>query len=362
MISIAAVGDIMLGDHPVCYGHGVRSTVERLGLAHLMGDVAPTLHNHDIAIGNLECVLSDYGQIPGHLDTQEIRGRPEYAHGLASAGLNILSVANNHILQHGRTAFDETVAALQRNGIATIGRIGRSGGTEPYATRVNGLGIAFLGFSLRPEQYASINDCYAQPAICELLAEVRSARQKHQLVAVSLHWGDEYLHQPSAEQVTLAREIVDNGAILVIGHHPHVIQPIEEYRGSLIAYSLGNFVFDSWIEECKASMILSVNLSENGISSWDCIPLHLSDEYKPTLLVGEEYKAAIANISSMNSAWMRKCDSLVTHCASYRDMARYAERDYRIQSYTYFARRFYMYKPWVIRQSLLRAVRRRFQS
>ena len=109
MINIAAVGDIMLGDHPVCFGHGIRSTMNRKGCMHFVKNVIESLNGHEIIIGNLECVISDIGINENILSSSELRGSKESLSLLKLCGFNVLNIANNHMLQHGVDAFNDTV-------------------------------------------------------------------------------------------------------------------------------------------------------------------------------------------------------------------------------------------------------------
>jgi Bacterial capsule synthesis protein PGA_cap len=177
---------------------------------------------------------------------------------LRRAGVGLVSVANNHVLDQGRAGLEETLSELDRLGMPYVGagEAGREAG--PRLVQLNGLRIAFLGYSRFFNQ--SGNDCppgagrsgrtCLKASLLDperAVADVRAAARSHDAVVVSLHWGDEYQAQPREPDVALAHRLVEAGAVLVLGHHPHVLQPLELYPrpdGSmaLIAYSLGNFV------------------------------------------------------------------------------------------------------------------------
>lgn len=358
---LAAVGDVMLGDHPVCFGHGVRTSADRLGLATLLQQVRGVFQTHDMVIGNLECVLSDIGRREQSLASLELRGRPDDALSLVDAGFTALAMANNHILQHGVEAFDSTVQHLIKAGIAPFGLLATDQhGPVPVIVNLRGVEFSLVANSFRPEQYATSNDRYAQcdaDALCKTInGEVTAGR----IVIVSLHWGWEYLQSPSSEQRCIGRALIDAGATLVIGHHPHVVQGVEEYRDGLIAYSLGNFIFDSWITECRKSAILSVQLAGRKVSNWCLVPIAVDDSWRVNILQGREQQEANILFDRL-CAELRDSKGLESQ-ADYLKRAIAAERNYQRRSYSYFARNIFRFDAWVVLQSLQRALRRRMQG
>jgi poly-gamma-glutamate synthesis protein (capsule biosynthesis protein) len=224
------------------------------GYAWLFEPVADLLGRADLAFANLETPIA-----PGAGGTREyvFNATPEVVRALQRSGLDVVAVANNHAFDQGRAGFDETLSNLDKLGMRRVGAgpIGRSAG--PEILEAGGLRIAFLGWAHFFNQ--SGNDCPAgrgASAPCQQAAQldrtaavatVRAAAVDADAVVVSLHWGDEYQQQPRVEDADLAHQLADAGATVILGHHPHVLQPIELYRRadgaiSVIAYSLGNFV------------------------------------------------------------------------------------------------------------------------
>ena len=119
----------------------------------------------------------------------------------------------------------------------------------PVSITVAGVGLTFLGYSLRPRQYFTEEPLYAEGREDGILSDVRAARGESDVVIVSLHWGEEFIDRPSPDDVRLAHAIVDGGADLIIGHHPHVLRGVERRGRGWIVYSLGNFVCDMHWEE-----------------------------------------------------------------------------------------------------------------
>jgi len=120
-VTIVAVGDIMMGDHPSRIGHGVRSTIKNKGCYYLFEEVRPFLKDNDIVFGNIEAILSDFDLNPHSLNSMQLRGSPSSINGLKYAGFNILNLANNHALDHGFSALEITSNLIKNNGILTLG-------------------------------------------------------------------------------------------------------------------------------------------------------------------------------------------------------------------------------------------------
>jgi poly-gamma-glutamate synthesis protein (capsule biosynthesis protein) len=168
--------------------------------------------------------------------------------------VDLVSVANNHAFDQGRAGFEETLRELDAAGMLRVGAGAAPRAAGPLLVERNGLRLAFLGYTFGLNQPG--NDCPPQRAGClqaavidgdQMEADVRAAAAGADAVVVSVHWGVEYEQQPRRKEVELARRLADAGALVVLGHHPHVLQPIELYRRedgavAVIAYSLGNFI------------------------------------------------------------------------------------------------------------------------
>lgn len=355
---LAFVGDIMLGDHPVCFGHGVRSQALRHGLDELLAQAKPLLKQHDAVVGNLETVLSSSGERPRTLQSLEFRGHPCFAAQLRGAGFTALTLANNHILEHGVDAFAETADVLDREGLQVLGLKGGDRGIDPVLLR-GSTNVVMLACSLRPEVYAASNNSYSQPDPAALISEVASQVRGGRVVVVTLHWGREYQNFPSPDQKSLAHALIDAGATLIVGHHPHVVQPVETYGNGLIAYSLGNFLFDSWLLDCKKSKVLSVELENGKIKHWQIHAFRQNDQHaivRPEAGTGE---SDLSEFVTLCEQWKIATPSSLPNESTYQANADKAERLYSLSSYAYFARNLFRYQPWVIEQSIKRALLRK---
>jgi poly-gamma-glutamate synthesis protein (capsule biosynthesis protein) len=299
-IIITAVGDVMLGDGPLSPGMGTASAIKKHGGEFIFKFARPILDKGDIVFGNLEAVLA--GDVPGktRLDACCFYGPSGSVNGLKYAGFNVLSVANNHALEYGWRSLTETITLLEANGIKCTGYNGSDSNNQGLITcGHNGFKTAFLSYCL-------INDSTAitttdKPS--EIYAQIKNARTAVDLVVVSMHWGDEYIQKPSVEQIEMAHNMIDSGASLVLGHHPHVIQGIELYGGGLIAYSLGNFVFDmSYIPATRNGLILECSLNKTGtVSGYNIHPVRINSMFQPVPLEGREKTTALCNINQLSS-------------------------------------------------------------
>jgi hypothetical protein len=213
------------------------------------GDLTRIFHRSDLVVGNLECVLVHKGDaIPGKCT---LRGSPQWASIMRNAGIGLVSLANNHVMDYGKQGLFSTIEALSQAGIRYIGAgRNRREACSPLFLDVAGRRIAFLARSaviVSAPTYAGEND----PGVAFLDAEetaatIWSCRLQADLVILLAHWGVEEYSYPSPTQRQLARQFVDAGVNIILGHHPHVLQGFEYYQSALIAYSLGNFVFNEF--------------------------------------------------------------------------------------------------------------------
>jgi poly-gamma-glutamate capsule biosynthesis protein CapA/YwtB (metallophosphatase superfamily) len=253
--TVGAVGDVLMHE-------SVKRSAERHGrggrdggYGWLFEPIADLLAEPDITFANLETPIAP--EASGGTREYVFNAPPQVVDALRHAGVDAVSVANNHAFDQGRAGFEETLRRLDQAGMKVIGAGPEGRAAGPLRIDAAGLAIAFLGYAhffnqegnACPAPDAGARPC-AQVAVLErarILEDVRAAAAEADAVVVSLHWGVEYEPQPRAQDVELAHEIVEAGALVVLGHHPHVLQPIELHRRSdgrvgVIAYSLGNFV------------------------------------------------------------------------------------------------------------------------
>jgi poly-gamma-glutamate capsule biosynthesis protein CapA/YwtB (metallophosphatase superfamily) len=262
-LRLASVGDINLGDVP---GEAIAANGPRWPWT----SVGRRLRAADIAFGNLECAISRRGEpFPKEFT---FRGTPQALRGLRrNTGMDVLNLANNHVGDYGRTAMLDTVRGVERLGMRAVGAgsdLRRA--LAPRVVERLGLRVAFVGFSeIAPIEFAATDEtpgtAWATPG--SVAAAVRAARRRADVVVATFHWGIEKAPYESAAQQTLAQTAAAAGAHLVIGAHPHVLQPVRREGAALVAYSLGNFVFGASSSDTAATGILETGLTAEGVAS-----------------------------------------------------------------------------------------------
>lgn len=292
MVNIAAVGDLCLGDHYFNVGHGMGSVLESTRLDTICRDVADGFARCDIVFGNLESPLRQRRHRPGDIADAVFVGRSSVAAELAALGFNAINIANNHILQHGLEAFHETVASLREHGIEPIGLVDTADGyCKPVRFTCGGKLVGILGYSDVDEVYGSLPTPYAQFDRERVADDIRRMASWADVVVVSLHFGTEGIALPTADAIRKARWLIDSGVDVVLGHHPHVFQPVENYRGGLIVYSMGDFIFDLfWRRDYIESAIARVRI-DGGEPDATLIPVRLNRQRRLDKLDGAAARA-----------------------------------------------------------------------
>ena len=278
------VGDVMLS-------RGVGAKMQAEGdWTFPFREIASLLSAADLTFGNLECPVSDLGRNRHHL--YSFRADPKAIEGLKLAGFDVMSVANNHMYDWDPPALLDTLRRLRETGIAPVG----AGANDleahyPQLFNLAGLRLAFLAYvNVEPKAAIAAPD-KAGVAWLELdrvLADIRFARPLADLVIVGLHWGTEYAPQPQRNQVEIAHQMIDAGADLIVGGHPHVVQPLEQYRGRWVAYSLGNFVFDQKAPGTRRGAMLKVKLTDKQITEVTLVPITIDGAFQAVLTPPEE--------------------------------------------------------------------------
>jgi gamma-polyglutamate biosynthesis protein CapA len=233
VIKLLFVGDVMMT-------RSVEKNVKNLNESFIFPfkNVLGYLRSFDYVISNLEGPIAVSGVKIG--SKYSFRMKPRVADALSKANIKIVNLANNHIFDYGKIAFEDTLRNLDKNGIRYFGN-----SYEPLIIEKYGIKIGFLGFSQFLKHLEVKENKPGIAVVNEKLPEIiKKAKEKVDVLFVSFHWGEEYENLANNEQRKLARLAIDSGADLVIGHHPHVIQDIEKYKDKFIFYSLGNFIFD----------------------------------------------------------------------------------------------------------------------
>lgn len=266
-VTLSAVGDIRLSG-PVAE------------IARREGEAAPSravkaLLAADVEFANLETPITERGaKTP---KTWNFRAPPRALGVVRAAGINVLNVANNHVWDYGREGFLDTLEHLEQGGwIYVGGGRDRAAAEEVRLLKFESLKVGIVGLtSTRPEAaWAGKNRPGVAYSDLGRMAEiVGRAKAGCDVLVVSFHGGTELAEDPNEIQKAVARAAIDAGADLFLGHHPHVLQPIEIYKGKPIFYSLGNFLFVSPTPATRPEIILRARLSKDGVRGLDLIPI-----------------------------------------------------------------------------------------
>lgn len=279
-IKLAFVGDIMLD-------RGVKESIKKNGngdFFYPFFHIADDLQKYDILFGNLEGPISERGEKTGN--KYSFKMSADAAEGLASAGFDILSLANNHMGDWGWEAIYYTLQRLKANNILTVGA-GRIK-TDAYAPSIISVGnarIAYLAFVENAGAFKDENNVVAKINEHELENGIKTAKQNADIVIVYFHFGEEYKTEPNAFQRKISRFAIDAGADLVVGSHPHVAGLIEKYKDAYIAYSLGNFIFDQdFSEETMRGLLLEAEIENKKIVKITPKNIQLNSTFQPSIV------------------------------------------------------------------------------
>ncbi|MGH7856212.1 MAG: CapA family protein [Candidatus Binatia bacterium] len=274
--------------------------------------VRPRLAEADVVFGNLEIPFSGGARIVSH-ESPKLETPEAAAPRLAVAGFHVLSLANNHVMDFGPAGLERTLALLAEHGICTVGAgANLAESRRPVVLERHGIRVGFLAYCVPFAGSAGPDRPGAAPLeIAHVREDVAALRPRVDAVVVSVHFGMMYLEHPTPEDVDLAHAIVDAGADLVLGHHPHVLQGIETTPRGAIAYSLGEFVFDPRAgnyyarvarETRRRSIIFRADLGRDGAQVLPPLPTRAGDDLRPRPLDGEEAARALAALEELSRA------------------------------------------------------------
>ena len=285
-LKISAAGDFTLGsDESFNYSSSFIKAADDNGLPYFVKGLDNIFLNDDFTTVNLETTLTN--STKKAVKTFRFKGDPSYAKILELGGIEAVNLANNHIHDYLEKGYQDTMTSLDKQ------KIGYFGYDHKYLTTVKDTKIGALGY----EGWADTADIRNQ--VSKDIKELRA--QGAQIILVHYHWGSERHYVPDSSQQSLARFTIDNGADLILGHHPHVVQGIEEYKGKFIVYSLGNFMFggnrnpsdkDTFVFQQTFHLkngVLS-NVKEINVIPFSISSVSSRNDYRPTLLTGSEKK------------------------------------------------------------------------
>ncbi len=297
---VVAVGDIMLS------GEVGRRHPPGTAASDLFGDVVGLLRSGDIVFGNLETPLCDGA--PGR---DLFRGQPGMAAILADAGFNVLSLANNHIMDYGPEALRQCATALLGQGIAVLGAgLNQAEAGRPVVLERHGLRIGMLGFGRTLQEQKNAGG----PGFMEwderaALDKLRRLRQRVDCVVVSLHIGMMWIDYPKPAFKEIGDRLVDAGADVVLMHHAHVLQGYGVRSGRLAIYNLGNFIADidegetestPVPERQRESGLFIIELDRGGVVEAGITPLWITDDFTVSLADAERAASIVARLERIS--------------------------------------------------------------
>ena len=285
-ILLSFTGDCILGtDENFYYDTSFNAYYENYGSAYFFQNVKDVFEKDDLTIINMEGTLTD---LTTRKDKQfAFKGDPEYVKVLTNGSVEAANMANNHSYDYGEESFKDTVNILEKNKIRTFGD------DETVIIPVKGVNVGIFGIYELDDHEERI------PQVKSDIAKLK--KDGADIIVAVFHWGNELERVPDDNQVMLAHLAIDAGADVVVGHHPHVLQGIDTYKGKTIAYSLGNFCFggnyhptemDTMIFQQKFMIDTSKKITDSEINVIPCSVSSESDcnNYQPTILEGDEAK------------------------------------------------------------------------
>lgn len=274
-------------------------------VAHPFSKIAPVLEEADIAFVNLENPLSDRGRHTGLF-----RGSPVFAGAMASAGIDVVSTANNHALDLGEEGLVDTIKSLAAAGLPSVGTgTDRGRANAPVFLERNGMRFAFLAYSMLENSgelgFASSERSGVAPLDPILVEEgIRAVRDQADYVIVSFHWSRETLRDVHPVARAIAHRTIDAGADVIIGHHPHVPQGVEVYHGGIVLYSLGNFIFGFYRDDWMDNILARITFTPEAIVRVEILPIAGigRDLGQPYLLEGEPANSLLTDLQVRSAA------------------------------------------------------------
>lgn len=311
-ITLSFVGDVSLADNWDIMPKYDQRKEKIYGI--LQEEVVNIMNNADIMVANNEFTLSNRGTKLNKAFT--FRGNTDRVGIYKEMGVDLVSLANNHIYDYGKDAFIDTLTTLKENDIAYVGA-GENikEAKKPYYYIINGYKIAFVN-ATRAEKHIvtpeatditpGVLRCY-DPTI--FLEVIQNAKNESDYVIALIHWGKEQSHTLEQVQIETSKQYIDAGADVLVGTHAHVLQGMEIYKDKLIAYNLGDFLFNDWTTETG---ILNVNISNNGNLTYQFIPC-LQTNVKTSILFGNQKQKLLNKLENWSYNVSIDADGYITN-------------------------------------------------
>jgi len=307
------------------------------------------LNNSDILIGNLEFPFTKIRKKHFVHSYEGYAVNPEYHYFLDSVHFDVLTIANNHIMDWGYEGIETTQNILRRKGILFTGA-GKNlkEAKKPLILEKNGIKVGILAYCKKGIYSAGIRKPgSAQLKVDEVCSDIKKLKESVNHVVISVHWGIEFCEYPYSKDIFIAHCFIDSGARIILGHHAHVIQGIEEYKDGLIFYGLGNFIYDPWgerifvrhfLEKRCTNFIASIRLNKEKIIDYNITPCYISKNKKTIIITERKAKEIIDNV--------RKISGEIGRSNKIYDQAISNLLEREIRTYLYYFRRKGIYSIW----------------
>ncbi|MDA3899211.1 MAG: CapA family protein [Spirochaetes bacterium] len=298
-LTILTMGDLLIAN-------AVEKRMELHGKDYPFKKIRPHLEGYDIVVANLETPVTTRGV--SHPSKKWVfRTKPQNAAHLKTLNMHVLSLANNHMMDYGKEGLEDTLAFVKKHGFYYSGAGDNlEAARKPAIISKKGYRMVFLSYCERPPK-----DMYAKstrPGIAPIdkaviTADVKKYAKPGTHVFVSLHWGIERTRYARKDQIVMAHDIIDSGAEAIIGHHPHIPQGIEIYKGKPVIYSLGNAVCGFYNKEYTSNIMVSFHYELGKLNRLEIIPI-AGDNYKmhfqPYVETGAEAKRTLSDIRQIS--------------------------------------------------------------
>ena len=311
-ITISSAGDCTLGtDDTFSYDASLPAMIRKQNndFSYFFKNMVDIFKNSDISTVNLETALTNSNskvKKPGNI-TFNFKGKPEYSKILTLGSINAVNISNNHIYDYGSQGLLDTITSLKSENINFFGE------NNKWITEKKGVKFGFIG-------YMGFSD--DSRLLSKIKKDIQDLKKQNCIVIINFHWGSENYYIPNEVQKHIAHYAIDNGADLIIGHHPHVIQGLEQYKGKFICYSLGNFCFggnnnpsdkDAYIFQAMFKF-KNNTLVSTGIRVIPCSISSMKsyNDYCPTPMTGDKKQAFINKLTTLSPKLNLKLDDNFT--------------------------------------------------
>lgn len=345
-LKIFAVGDIMLGERPLCNNFGIKSLIHKTGSDFLFKDASHLFDGGNIVFGNLECSIMNFNSNASE-KTPFFCAEPDVINGLKNSHFNVISVANNHIMENGKDIYLHTIRILRNNGINAVGIRNKI-----EIINIKNYKIAFLAYSFIEDYIPDV--CYNKIQSADtIIKDIKEVKPISDMIIISLHWGFEYIPYPSPNQIKIGRNLIDAGADIILGAHPHVTQSYEIYKNRPIFYSLGNFIFDhTYIPTTTDSFIAEINARDSLDSiDVDIIPVAIDKcDYHPQIMNSPQSNAFLKSVETIRGTFEnRSISNYSESIGDYNLLYNQYKKNAKWNMKVHFVKNFYRYsRPTLI--------------